>query len=452
MPMWMRLPFPRYSYAPSACELNCDSLDMATLIIIGHSSPLQSPVVTPICEHSFCRPCISAWLAQRGRDACPLCRSRITLQRMLPAGRIVTGLLNELPVKCAFHHPEGCSWTGKREEWARHATSCEKGQQVLQEIHTIRAPPPVTQLPHPLNAVLRYSPPPRAAQVPGPSGNALRDASSVPAISPLPLPATASPLPRSARPMHNQEPPSSLQVLRDWSINPSTAPVSSSALGHRSGTSNQVQRDYDPARYLPQDYDPVRHPPQAFTASNFEDSLARRTEAQHDGRTTASELNRALQPEDTSADWLRDASEALLNVHASRISWNTPTSAPPASVFNRSINSSASPGGDISSMISMLAERRSALQLQGRSSVSPFPRSQQNSPLAATIRPAPLNGSVAPPSTNHSSQATSSSLAGELVGSPRATTSAAGRRRRVDLIHLMRNAIDDTSSRGTSST
>lgn len=100
------------------------------------SEPLRDPLTAATsCEHSFCKLCILPWV--RNKPSCPTCRQPLQESELQPCSRIVRGMLDELQVVCPFK-PEGCEWTGKREDWVRHCVPCEKGSQVWTEIHETR--------------------------------------------------------------------------------------------------------------------------------------------------------------------------------------------------------------------------------------------------------------------------------------------------------------------------
>ncbi|UJR17410.1 hypothetical protein I4U23_004305 [Adineta vaga] len=61
----------------------------------------QSPFIDPqqaLCDHTFCRQCITTWL-QTG-NTCPLCQQRLSMSSLKPSPRMIRNILDQLKVKC----------------------------------------------------------------------------------------------------------------------------------------------------------------------------------------------------------------------------------------------------------------------------------------------------------------------------------------------------------------
>lgn len=111
--------------------------------------PLESPVSTDICGHTFCQKCIETWLLEQ--QTCPTCRRRVLFSDFHPVStRIVLNLLNRIRVQCKLCHQTNiergnftdhkkqcikrivscsfadlsCKWTGKLDELSQHERIC----------------------------------------------------------------------------------------------------------------------------------------------------------------------------------------------------------------------------------------------------------------------------------------------------------------------------------------
>ena len=109
--------------------------------------PFQNPMSGAICGHTFCRTCISSWYNQN--SSCPTCRRKTSFETLTT--RIVLSQLDRLLVRCPHCNENNiqrcdltghvdqrcrqvkvrcdaadlkCTWTGKRDERAQHATVC----------------------------------------------------------------------------------------------------------------------------------------------------------------------------------------------------------------------------------------------------------------------------------------------------------------------------------------
>jgi hypothetical protein len=79
---------------------------------------LVDPVTISVCEHSFCRSCIS------NTNSCPVCAMNYLSNQVHTADKTLRGLLAELIVLC-----EDCDWQGRRDEIEKHKKICVKTEQ-----------------------------------------------------------------------------------------------------------------------------------------------------------------------------------------------------------------------------------------------------------------------------------------------------------------------------------
>ena len=118
-------------------ELNC------TICV----RPLNLPVYSSKCGHTFCQECIRKW--HKKSSICPVCREKITIQDYLPVTtRVVINQLSRFHLKCKLcqqiniddrkQHEDicpkkiikcpsadlSCSWIGSREELNNHLDNC----------------------------------------------------------------------------------------------------------------------------------------------------------------------------------------------------------------------------------------------------------------------------------------------------------------------------------------
>ncbi|KAL1696318.1 hypothetical protein GGG16DRAFT_43511 [Schizophyllum commune] len=95
----------------------------ANLVSLSLLAPYIDPVTTRTCYHTFCRECIGRALAHSSH--CPVDRSPLTSEDLVPASPIVIALLDELEVEC-IHRPAGCKTTCQRQSLASHLKdSCQ---------------------------------------------------------------------------------------------------------------------------------------------------------------------------------------------------------------------------------------------------------------------------------------------------------------------------------------
>ncbi|EGN99856.1 hypothetical protein SERLA73DRAFT_51998 [Serpula lacrymans var. lacrymans S7.3] len=80
-------------------------------------APFTDPTTTKTCSHTFCHHCILE--AVKHSPQCPVDRSPLSLQSLLPANPIVKHLVDELIVQCP-HQSVGCTHTCQRQLLASH--------------------------------------------------------------------------------------------------------------------------------------------------------------------------------------------------------------------------------------------------------------------------------------------------------------------------------------------
>ena len=113
-------------------------------------SLFNDPICTP-CDHTFCRKCITDSI-HTGNIGCPVCRQRlVSVNRLVPASRIIQNMLDSLQVKCLFCGKAGvprgnfkehvskecpkvhvpcsaadikCPWKGPRDQLDVHIQTC----------------------------------------------------------------------------------------------------------------------------------------------------------------------------------------------------------------------------------------------------------------------------------------------------------------------------------------
>uniref|UniRef100_D8QCH7 RING-type domain-containing protein n=1 Tax=Schizophyllum commune (strain H4-8 / FGSC 9210) TaxID=578458 RepID=D8QCH7_SCHCM len=95
----------------------------ANLVSCSDRAPYIDPVTTRTCYHTFCRECIGRALAHSSH--CPVDRSPLASEDLIPASPIVIALLDELEVEC-IHRSAGCKTTCQRQSLASHLKdSCQ---------------------------------------------------------------------------------------------------------------------------------------------------------------------------------------------------------------------------------------------------------------------------------------------------------------------------------------
>ncbi|KAJ6587069.1 hypothetical protein DFH09DRAFT_1028156 [Mycena vulgaris] len=95
--------------------------------------PFIQPVTTRTCSHTFCRDCIVQAISHVRQ--CPVDRSALSVDDLLPANSIIRSLVDELIVEC-IHRPSGCTHTCQRQLLTTHIkdtcpcsrVGCPKGE------------------------------------------------------------------------------------------------------------------------------------------------------------------------------------------------------------------------------------------------------------------------------------------------------------------------------------
>ncbi|KAF7361770.1 TRAF-type zinc finger protein [Mycena venus] len=95
--------------------------------------PFVEPVTTRTCSHTFCRDCIIQSISHARQ--CPIDRSALSVDDLLPANSIIRSLVDELIVEC-IHHSSGCTHTCQRQLLTAHVMDvcpfsrvpCPKGE------------------------------------------------------------------------------------------------------------------------------------------------------------------------------------------------------------------------------------------------------------------------------------------------------------------------------------
>jgi RING-finger-containing E3 ubiquitin ligase len=83
------------------------------------------PVLTPECEHIFCKSCITQ--ALHHSEHCPTCRAPLTHSQLKPLekGTMLCRMWSQIPVKCR-NSDVGCLWTGSVSEYQGHVVGCDE--------------------------------------------------------------------------------------------------------------------------------------------------------------------------------------------------------------------------------------------------------------------------------------------------------------------------------------
>jgi len=102
-----------------------------TLACMVCHEPLVDPVVEPNCRVTFCRRCVSPWVAEK--HSCPSCRGHASVAQLHPAPRIIIQLLDALPVACPT-----CNGRHQRGNLARHIQLCPKRTAHTHRTHRTR--------------------------------------------------------------------------------------------------------------------------------------------------------------------------------------------------------------------------------------------------------------------------------------------------------------------------
>ncbi|KAJ6641347.1 E3 ubiquitin-protein ligase NRDP1 [Pseudolycoriella hygida] len=86
------------------------------------SGVLEEPVQAIVCEHAFCRACITEWLSRQ--PTCPVDRNAMTAANLRAVPRILRNLLSRLSIACD-NEMYGCSLVLKLDALANHLDECE---------------------------------------------------------------------------------------------------------------------------------------------------------------------------------------------------------------------------------------------------------------------------------------------------------------------------------------
>ncbi|KAJ7268843.1 hypothetical protein B0H12DRAFT_1096936 [Mycena haematopus] len=82
--------------------------------------PFVDPVTTRTCSHTFCHDCIVQAISHA--RFCPVDRSPLSIDDLLPANSIIRSLVDELAVEC-IHRSAGCTHTCQRQLLTAHVMS-----------------------------------------------------------------------------------------------------------------------------------------------------------------------------------------------------------------------------------------------------------------------------------------------------------------------------------------
>lgn len=82
---------------------------------------LEDPLMTPNCEHIFCKSCLSNWL--KDHSTCPKCRKRVNCRQLRPS-RICKAFLSELKVRCQYEN-QGCKAVLAADGLRHHEKLCD---------------------------------------------------------------------------------------------------------------------------------------------------------------------------------------------------------------------------------------------------------------------------------------------------------------------------------------
>ncbi|CAG9861948.1 unnamed protein product [Phyllotreta striolata] len=86
------------------------------------SGVLEDPIQAPICEHAFCKSCITEWISRQ--PTCPVDRQIVTSPQLRQVPRIIRNLLSRLCITCD-NAQYGCTRVLKLDALAAHLEECE---------------------------------------------------------------------------------------------------------------------------------------------------------------------------------------------------------------------------------------------------------------------------------------------------------------------------------------
>ncbi|XP_060535331.1 E3 ubiquitin-protein ligase NRDP1 [Cylas formicarius] len=86
------------------------------------SGVLEEPLQAPVCEHAFCKTCISEWISRQ--PTCPVDRQNVTSAQLRQVPRILRNLLARLQIQCD-NVQYGCTRVLKLDTLATHLEECD---------------------------------------------------------------------------------------------------------------------------------------------------------------------------------------------------------------------------------------------------------------------------------------------------------------------------------------
>lgn len=86
------------------------------------SEVLEDPIQAPVCEHTFCKTCITEWISRQ--PTCPVDRQILTSPQLRQVPRIIRNLLSRLCLTCD-NAQYGCTRVLKLDALPAHLEECE---------------------------------------------------------------------------------------------------------------------------------------------------------------------------------------------------------------------------------------------------------------------------------------------------------------------------------------
>ncbi|CAG9830505.1 unnamed protein product [Diabrotica balteata] len=86
------------------------------------SGVLEDPIQALVCEHAFCKACITEWISRQ--PTCPVDRQIVTSPQLRPVPRIIRNLLSRLCITCD-NAQYGCTRVLKLDALTAHLEECE---------------------------------------------------------------------------------------------------------------------------------------------------------------------------------------------------------------------------------------------------------------------------------------------------------------------------------------
>ncbi|XP_072380142.1 E3 ubiquitin-protein ligase NRDP1 [Diabrotica undecimpunctata] len=86
------------------------------------SGVLEDPIQALVCEHAFCKACITEWISRQ--PTCPVDRQIVTSPQLRPVPRIIRNLLSRLCITCD-NAQYGCTRVLKLDALTTHLEECE---------------------------------------------------------------------------------------------------------------------------------------------------------------------------------------------------------------------------------------------------------------------------------------------------------------------------------------